>query len=70
MDVQEGLKPPAGMSKHWDVAELILSMVCKGEAVPLEHMVAFLASLTLPKLSRQKCRGQKRVSEHVSAWQC
>lgn len=52
MDVQEALKPPAGMSKHWDVAELILSMVCEGEAVPLEHTAAFLASLTVPKLSQ------------------
>lgn len=40
-------------------------MVCKGEAVPLEHTTAFLASLTLPKLSQGKCPGQKRVSEHV-----
>lgn len=63
MDVQKALKPLGGMSKSWDVAGEILSMVCKGEA--LEHTTAFLASVTRPKLSQGKCPGQKRVSEHV-----
>lgn len=59
------------MSKHWDVVEEILSTVCEGEAVPPEHAAAFLASLTLPKLSQGKCPGQKRVSGHFFffAWQ-
>lgn len=67
MGVQKALKPLGGMSKCWDIAEEILSMVCKGEAVPLEDTAAFSASLTLPKLSQGKCPGQKRVSEHIFA---
>lgn len=65
MDAQKALKPPGETSKCWDVAEEILSMVCEGEAVPLEHTAAFLASLILPKLTYRKCPGQKRVSGHV-----
>jgi len=65
LDVQKALEPPGGTSKSRDVAEEVLSMVCRGEAVPPELTAALLASLTLPKLSQGKCPGQKRVSGHV-----